>query len=63
MYDKTLYNRLGDSVNVDASKGRGTVWIMISSTDDDEHDLISLNYDEFIKLRQMLTEASSEMGW
>ena len=63
MYDKTLYNRLGDGVNVDANKGRGTVWLMIHSTDDEEHDLISLNYDEFTKLRQMLTEAFSEMGW
>lgn len=63
MYDKTLYNRFGDGVNVEADKGRGTVWLLVSSTEDDEHDLISLNYEEFIKLRQMLTEAFSEMGW
>jgi len=63
MYQNKLTNRLGDDLYVSARKERGTVWLMIASTDEDEHDTISLNYDEFIKLRQMLTEAYSEMGW
>jgi hypothetical protein len=63
MYNKTLYNRLGDRFHVDARKERNKIWLMISSTDEEEHDAISLNYDEYIKLRQMLTEAFAEMGW
>ena len=63
MYQNKLTNRLGDDFHVSARKERGTVWLMIHSTDDDEHDTISLNYEEFIKLRQMLTEAFNEMGW
>lgn len=63
MYDKTLYNRLGDGINVDANKGRGTVWLMVGEEGMEECQMISLNYEEFIKLRQMLTEAFSEMEW
>lgn len=61
MYDGTMYNQFGDGINVDADKGRGTVWLTMHSTEDGEHEIISLTYDEFIKLRQMLTEAFSEM--
>ena len=63
MYQNKLTNRLGDDLYVSARKERNKIWLMISSTDEEEHDLISLNYEEFIKLRQMLTEAFSEMGW
>lgn len=62
MYDKTLYNRLA-CVNVDAKKERGTVWLSVGDNGIDECQMISLNYEEFIKLRQMLTEAFSEMEW
>ena len=63
MYNKTLYNRLGDGINVDANKERGTIWLLVGEDGMEESELISLNYEEFIKLRQMLTEAFSEMGW
>lgn len=63
MYNKTLYNRLGDSFHVDARKERDRIWLMIHSTDDEEHDMISLNYEEFAKLRQVLDEAFAEMDW
>ena len=63
MYQNKLTNRLGDDLYVSARKERNKIWLMISSTDEEEHDLISLNYEEFIKLRQMLAEAMREMGW
>ena len=63
MYNKTFYNRLGDGVNVDANKDRGTIWLLVGEDGMEESELISLNYEEFIKLRQMLTEAFAEMGW
>ena len=63
MYDKTMYNQFGDEINIDADKGRGTVWLTMYSTEDGEREIISLTYDEFIKLRQMLTEAFTEMEW
>jgi hypothetical protein len=48
---------------VDANKDRGTIWLLVGEDGMEESELISLNYEEFIKLRQMLTEAFSEMGW
>lgn len=62
MYQDKVTNRLGDDLYVSANKERGTVFLL-AEVEEDEALMISLNYDEFIKLRQMLTEASSEMGW
>jgi hypothetical protein len=63
MYQNKLTNRLGDDLYVSARKERGTVFLQIAEGEEDEALMLSLNYDEFIKLRQMLTEAFSEMGW
>lgn len=63
MYQNKLTNRLGDDLYVSARKERGTVFLQIAEGEEDEALMLSLNYDEFIKLRQILTEAFSEMGW
>jgi hypothetical protein len=63
MYQDKLTNRLGDDLYVSARKERGTVFLQMAEGEKDEALMISLNYDEYIKLRQMLTEAFSEMGW
>ena len=63
MYQNKLTNRLGDDLYVSAKKERGTVFLQMAEGEKDEALMMSLNYDEFIKLRQMLTEAFSEMGW
>lgn len=63
MYDKTLTNRRGDDINIDADKGRDTVFITIKDFEAPEGVLISLNEQEFNKLRYMLTEAYCAMEW
>jgi hypothetical protein len=63
MYQDKLTNRLGDDLYVSARKERGTVFLQMAEGEKDEALMMSLNYEEFIKLRQMLTEAFSEMGW
>jgi hypothetical protein len=63
MYQDKLTNRLGDDLYVSARKERGTVFLQMAEGEKDEALMMSLNYDEYIKLRQMLTEAFSEMGW
>lgn len=63
MYNKTLTNRRGDNININADKGRNTLFITIKEDEAPEGALISLNYEEFIKLRQMLAGVFAEMGW
>jgi hypothetical protein len=63
MYQNKLTNRLGDDLYVSARKERGTVFLQMAEGEKDEALMMSLNYDEYIELRQMLTEAFSEMGW
>jgi hypothetical protein len=63
MYQDKLTNRLGDDLYVSARKERGTVFLQMAEGEKDEALMMSLNYDEYIKLRQMLTEAFNEMGW
>ena len=63
MYQNKLTNRLGDDLYVSARKERGTVFLQMAEGEKDEALMMSLDYNEYIKLRQMLTEAFSEMGW
>jgi hypothetical protein len=63
MYQDKLTNRLGDDLYVSARKERGTVFLQMAEGEKNEALMMSLNYDEYIKLRQMLTEAFAEMGW
>jgi hypothetical protein len=63
MYQDKLTNRLGDDLYVSARKERGTVFLQMAEGEKDEALMMSLDYNEYIKLRQMLTEAFSEMGW
>ena len=63
MYQNQLTNRLGDDLYVSARKERGTIFLQMAEGEKDDPLMMSLNYEEFIKLRQMLTEAFNEMGW
>jgi hypothetical protein len=63
MYQDKLTNRLGDDLYVSARKERGTVFLQMAEGEKDEALMMSLDYNEYIKLRQMLTEAFAEMGW
>jgi hypothetical protein len=63
MYQDKLTNRLGDDLYVSARKERGTVFLQMAEGEKDEALMMSLDYNEYIKLRQMLTETFNEMGW
>lgn len=63
MYMEKLTNKYGDEIYVGAKEGSKTMYLQVFDVDSNLNVIVNLDRDNFLKLRQMLTEVFTEMRW